>query len=315
MIKKVLGFAASTLIVAGSVSAPTYAEDFLGRLSVRATGHFDQVSNSRSIYANRTAIVGQQGEFFFVEPDYEWDYSLGLEYMLPNSTESSLLFDYDHYGNNKNASITTTPAAAFNSIFGAIPLAVGQSTGELRLKDQTYRLGARKVIEVSNSFDLQVGAYAEHSKIHRGFTVNEGGVNYFNSEEESSGWGPSFDLYGHWYPMGRSHCLSLLGGIETAVLFGDSTYSATGYVGGLPVIDIDLSRNDLNQVFTRIAGTLAIAYNRSFIHDWNVGFKLGGRWLNYPNAFKGNGGSQPMTDYGRWGPFVEVRVGGVDAPL
>jgi hypothetical protein len=44
--------------------------------------------------------------------------------------------------------------------------------------------------------------------------------------------------------------------------------------------------------------------------------KVGGRWMNYTNAFKGASDlSSGRTDYGRWGPFLEVSVGGVDSVI
>lgn len=318
MIKKVLSITASTLIVAGSVSAPAQADDVFSRVSVRAAAHYDQPSNERAAYATRATAGTVAGETFFVEPDYEWDYSLGLEYMLPNSDNSSLLFDYDHYNNSKSENKT----GVLSSVLPAGGLAAGASsrTGSLELKDHSFRLGARRVLGFGDRFDVQLGGYAEYAKVERNYTITEvAGANAVTaiSNDEANGWGPSFDMYGRWYPMGRHSCFSLLAGVEAAFLYGDSSFSArqVNQAGAL-VGDNDSNRSDLNHVFTRLGGTVALAYARPVNDSFKFGLKVGGRWMNYTNAFKGASDlSSGRTDYGRWGPFLEVSVGGVDSVI
>lgn len=322
--KKVLSITASTLIVAGSVSAPAQAEDVFSRLSVRAAGHYDQATNERGAFATRATTATAAGETFFVEPDYEWDYTLGLEYMLPNSDNSSLLFDYDHYNASDNKRVTGPAAGAgtLTSVLtnGLVPPL--QVDGDLNLKDHTFRLGARRVLDFGDRFDVQLGGYGEYSKVERHHTITEvNGANAisFRANQEANGWGPSFDMYGRWYPMGRHSCYSVLAGVEAAFLYGDSVNNVrmTDENGDLVIgEENDSNRADLNHVFTRLGGTVALAYARPVNDSWKFGLRAGARWINYANAFKNASGlSAGRTDYGRWGPFLEVRVGGVDSPM
>lgn len=325
MMKKVLSITASTLIVAGSVSAPAQAEDVFSRLSVRAAGHYDQATNERGAFATRATTATAAGETFFVEPDYEWDYTLGLEYMLPNSDNSSLLFDYDHYNASDNKRVTGT-GVTLASVLNAGIANPTQVDGDLNLKDHTFRLGARRVLDFGDRFDVQLGGYAEYSKVERHHTIIEvdtgaGTSRSFKANEEANGWGPSFDMYGRWYPMGRHSCYSVLAGVEAAFLYGDSVHNVrvTDQAGAFPAAADALNnenRADLNHVFTRLGGTVALAYARPVNDSWKFGLRAGARWINYANAFKNASElSNGRTDYGRWGPFLEVRVGGVDSPM
>ncbi|MFO1259250.1 MAG: Lpg1974 family pore-forming outer membrane protein [Gammaproteobacteria bacterium] len=330
MMKKVLSITASTLIVAGSVSAPAQAEDVFSRLSVRAAGHYDQATNERGAFATRNTVVaapGAVGETFFVEPDYEWDYTLGLEYMLPNSDNSSLLFDYDHYNASDNKRVTG-PAAGAGQLASVLNAGIPnplQVDGDLNVKDHTFRLGARRVLDFGDRFDVQLGGYGEYSKVERHHTIIEvaaaGASRSYRANDESNGWGPSFDMYGRWYPMGRHSCYSVLAGVEAAFLYGDSVHNVrvTDETGAFPAGANTLNnenRADLNHVFTRLGSTVALTYARPVNDSWKFGLRAGARWINYANAFKNASGlSAGRTDYGRWGPFLEVRVGGVDSPM
>jgi hypothetical protein len=166
-----------------------------------------------------------------------------------------------------------------------------------------------------------LGGYAEYAKVERNYRitdVNGAVAATTNINDEANGWGPSFDMYGRWYPMGRHSCFSFLAGVEAAFLYGDSSYSAreVDALGVITVANNDSNRTDLNHVFTRLGGTVALAYARPVNDSFKFGLKVGGRWMNYTNAFKGASDlSSGRTDYGRWGPFLEVSVGGVDSVI
>ena len=240
--------------------------------------------------------------------------------MLPGSNTSSLLLDYDHYSTSDSKSLTST--TAFTNQYGIAPTSI---EGKLSLKDQTFRLGARRVLPFGDNFDVQLGAYAEHSKVERNQRITHvvaATARTVNIDQEASGWGPSFDLVGRWYPMGRHSCFSLLAGAEFAALWADSKYSARNVdqTGAIAVDAINNNnRSDINTVTTRLGATVAVAYSRPINDSFKLGLRAGARWINYHNAFKGDSAilntSMGRSDYGRMGPFIELRLGGVDSTV
>ena len=315
MIKKVLGMTASTLIVAGAAT-PALAtnSDVFNGMMLRVQGHYMESSNDGAAIAERATQPNAEGRTFYTRPNGDWDMRAGLEFVMPGDSNSSLVLDYDRYSNADSADVNELNLA---SVLGAgAPASVN---GRVKFKDHAIKLGARRGLELGSNFDLNVGAYAEYAKVERTLGIDEttgAPVAVTNAviHNEVEGWGPSFDIEGAWYPMGRHGCFSIVAGAEFAALWADNKVSARAAdpAGAFVGTTADANRDHLNTVQTRFGATAALAFSRPLNESIAFGIRAGARWVNYHNAFAetdstGNG------DYGRFGPFIELRIGGADA--
>lgn len=321
--KKLIKFGLGAMVAAVTFSAGANSfEDAAKRTAVWAKGHWDVPSNERLAYAVKPTTAAFPGETYFVEPDNEFDLAFGIEHALPmseNGTHFNLVLDYDQYSTSQN---DVKSGATFAGVIpGAIAAAPDVSRqANINLRDHTWRLGIQRAKEFGR-FDWRLGAFAEYSKVARTYDVLERSVAEGRQvfvKQESDGWGPSFDMMGRFYPWGRDTGFSVFGMGETAFLYTDQAYSVTATQNGaiFPVAANDANRADLNAVMTRIGASVGVGYARPISEDVMVGFRVGGRWMSYYNAFKHSSDlTSGRTDYDRVGPFLELRVGGTHSPM
>lgn len=329
--KKLIKFGLGALVATVTFSAGANSfEEAAKRTAVWAKGHWDVPSNERLAYAQRPTTAAFPGETYFVEPDNEFDLAFGIEHALPmsdNGTHFNLVLDYDQYSTSQNDSKAGAP---FLSVIGTVNVAPGAGVtrqGNVALNDYTWRLGVRRAKEFGR-FDWQLGAFAEYSKVGRTISIIEscpscaGGVGVdprgaqLYTKQESDGWGPSFDMSGRLYPWGRDTGFSIFGMGETAFLFTDQSFQTSVTQDARLTGGNNPNRTDLNAVMTRLAASVGVGYARPISEDIMVGFRVGGRWMSYYNAFKHSSNlTLGRTDYDRVGPFVELRVGGTHSPM
>jgi hypothetical protein len=321
--KKIIGLSLGALVAAVTFPASAALNDAMSGTSVWVRGHWDEPSNERFIYAVKPAVAPFVGETYFVEPDNDFNFAFGLEYAIPMSeadTHFSAVLDYDQYSTSQN---DVKSGVLYQTVIGSgAPFnAAGANNdfrGDVHLRDHTWRLGVRRSKEFGR-FDWQLGAFAEYSKVARTYSIleaNGAAGNQLYTKQESDGWGPSLDMMGRLYPWGRDTGFSVFGTGETAFLYADQTFAVIHSTGGVLNATSDANRADLNAVMVRLGATVGVGYARPISEDLVVGFKVGGRWLNYHNAFKSSSNlTVGRNDYGRMGPFVELRVGGTHSPM
>ncbi|MFO1259248.1 MAG: Lpg1974 family pore-forming outer membrane protein [Gammaproteobacteria bacterium] len=321
--KKLIKFGLGTLVAAVTFSAGANSfEDATKRTAVWAKGHWDVPSNERLAYAQKLTTAVFPGETYFVEPDNAFDLAFGVEHALPmseNGTDFNVVLDYDQYSTNQK---DVKSGATFSSILGLAgigPAADVSREANIQLRDRTWRLGVQRAKEFGR-FDWRLGAFAEYSKLARTYNLLERSVaegRQLFTKQESDGWGPSFDIMGRFYPWGRDTGFSVFGGGETAFLYSDQGLSVVSSTNGNRLPDNEnQNRTDLNAVMTRLGASVGVGYARPISEDVMVGFKVGGRWMSYYNAFKNSSDlTTGRTDYDRVGPFLELRVGGTHSPM
>lgn len=317
--KKIIGLSLGALVAAVTFPASAALNDAMSGTSVWVRGHWDEPSNERFVYAVKPAVAPFVGETYFVEPDNDFNFAFGLEYAIPMSeadTHFSAVLDYDQYSTSQNDVKSGLPFTS--AIPGGLAAAANADRrGDLHLRDHTWRLGVRRAKEFGR-FDWQLGAFAEYSKVARTYSILEAnGVagNQLYTKQESDGFGPSFDMMGRLYPWGRDTGFSVFGTGETAFLYADQSFQGVDTANGV-LQNVDSNRADINAVMVRLGATVGVGYARPISEDLVVGFKVGGRWMNYHNAFKNSSDlTVGRNDYGRMGPFVELRVGGTHSPM
>lgn len=320
--KKLIKFGLGALVATVTFSAGANSfEEAAKRTAVWAKGHWDVPSNERLAYAQRPTTAAFPGETYFVEPDNEFDLAFGIEHALPmsdNGAHFNLVLDYDQYSTSQN---DVKSGATFSTALDALGIAAAADVsraGNIQLRDYTWRLGVQRAKEFGR-FDWRLGAFAEYSKVARTYDVNERSPAESRQlfvKQESDGWGPSFDMMGRFYPWGRDTGFSVFGMGETAFLFTDQSFQTSVTQNGLLTAGNDANRTDLNAVMTRLAASVGVGYARPISEDIMVGFRVGGRWMSYYNAFKHSSDlTSGRTDYDRVGPFVELRVGGTHSPM
>ncbi|MFO1259249.1 MAG: hypothetical protein U1E78_12690 [Gammaproteobacteria bacterium] len=320
--KTLIKFGLGTLIAAVTFSAGANSfEDATKRTAVWAKGHWDVPSNERLAYAQKPTTAVFPGETYFVEPDNEFDLAFGIEHALPmseNGTHFNVVLDYDQYSTNQK---DVKSGATFSSILG--PFGIGAAAdvsreANIQLRDRTWRLGVQRAKEFGR-FDWRLGAFAEYSKVARTYNILERSVadgSQLFIKQESDGWGPSFDMMARFYPWGRDTGFSVFGSGETAFLYSDQGVRIVSSANSLRSVTENGNRADLNAVMTRLGASVGVGYALPISEDVMVGFRVGGRWMSYYNAFKNSSNlTTGRTDYDRVGPFLEFRIGGTHSPM
>lgn len=335
--KKALQVTFGAVIALGIASQVQAYDATVGRTALLLTGTYSKITNDGLSYGDillaPPAIAGADGfrRHVFVDPDWDFDFGVGLTHRLACSNTRVFAY-WDHFRANDNAG---TPGVRN---LGLVPGAITGGTMDVETHSDELRLGLSRGLHFGHHFSVDVGGFFEWDKIERDteeFVTQGGAASRFRStENEIKGFGPGVTVMTRAYPSRDYRHFSIFMGAMTTLLYVNNEFDQSLFVG-----DVLFSAYDPDNTKSMV-GKLDISFGVDYcnrIHTdhtgMSVGMSLGMRYMNMFNAFKnGNtmynnavqaGGGNPFTgfaantggsnDFGRIGPFLQVRIGGADA--
>lgn len=326
--KKALKYTLATL-AAASLVAPVYAFNGVNvnNFAFSAAATYTEASNN-GLHMGNSVLSGTAGapitlRPIFLEPDHEWDYTLGLTYRLPNS-DTRFFLDYDHYRGSEDRR-----AFGINALLQAPSV---HTDGYVKHKDHNFKLGLKRTLEFGSQFEMVYGAGFEWAKVERNFTVSAvdaGGTHHRASYDEAEGWGPYVDVLGRAYPFNNNRCWSVFAHAGLGLLYADNSPYVDYIEDGVrPATGLNIQPEETTSIITHVEADLGVEWNRVMradFADMRLGMRLGLKYLNYINAFKnGNLYQWPASglhanlntspdDYGRMGAFLQFTLGGANS--
>ena len=265
---------------------------------------------------------------WFVAPDNEFDFALGVSYRLPH-THNRVFFSYNRFGADEDRQGDVNIRN-----LGLAP-AAGQPTQgivEYDIKSHEYRLGLIHDLHLGDRFCLDILAFLEYDRLKQNF--NEG-ISNFNltdvrareTENKIVGFGPGVGFMSHWYA--RNPHWQLFAGVNSTLLRTENHFHQqfSHLVGGADYYIYEPEETD--SLVAKFDIEFGLNYNCSFKHElhgikWDVA--LGMKYMNMVNVFKnGNTAYQPLSfnggdvrpvylgaaqDWGNYGPFLRFKIGG-----
>ncbi len=329
--------AVMALSIVGTVQAYDAA---LGRTALLLTGTYSKTTNDGLSYGDillaPSTVPGTPGDGYrrhtFIDPDWEFDYGIGLTHRFCGSKTHFFMY-YDHFRGDDSAATSGVRNLG-------IPLAgngaITNGSMDVETKSDEFRLGLSRGLNVGRHFSLDLGGFFEWDKIERNseeYQSQAGVPNRFRStENEVKGFGPGVSVMARAFPS-QNYChFSVFMGAMTTLLYANNEFDQALYVG--EDLFYQYQPDDSKSVLGKLDISFGIDYCNRIRTDCNgmtVGMSLGVRYLNIFNAFKnGNtaynnaiqaGGAVEgfaantgsTNDFGRIGPFFQVRIGGADA--
>ncbi len=269
---------------------------------------------------------------FFVDPDYEFDWALGVSYRLPH-THTKLFMSYDHFQNDVDRQGDFGIRA-----LGLAPGAFTFAATELDTNAHEFRVGAVHDLHFGDHFCLDFKAFLEYSRVTQTLneTVQQSGVVRFESTENLiKGFGPGVGFVSRWYS--HNPTWHIFAGANTTLLKVENEYGQTlgELVGPLAGSGYDYQPHETDSVVGKLDIEFGINWGCKFRHElrgaaWDVA--LGMKYMNMINVFK-NGNTayqvndgfnaQPLADnapylgaaqdWGKYGPFLRVKIGGANS--
>lgn len=328
--KRALKFSLAAL-AAAAVAAPAQAS-VIDKLAVKAAATYTEASGNSLNFAN-VLVAGVAGNGVwrpvFVEPDHEWDYSLGLSYRIAGHN-TRFFVDYDHFRGEETREIGGNGVQALGQANAAGTVV----TSAVEHKERDFKVGFVHTLHFGPKFETDLSGAIEYAKMQR--TVDNQhrvgvAVQYQEIFNETEGWGPFMAATGRVYPWGdQNRCWSFWARAGVGLLYSDHTFTHRLQDNAIPPVFNDSSMNpeDTKSIVTRVEADLGVEWNRVMRADFSdlqLGVRLGVRYHNVNNAFKNgnllqipaanalvNINSSP-DDYGRMGPFLEFKIGGANA--
>ncbi|MFI4937614.1 MAG: Lpg1974 family pore-forming outer membrane protein [Candidatus Berkiellales bacterium] len=331
--KKALKVTFGTMLAA-SMASPTFANEYdvLQHLAVHVNGTYTKASENGLSYGDilqaPTQVGGGDGfrRQLFLHPDYEFDWGAGASYHIPR-TFVRVFFHYDHFndGNNTGGSTDTRDLG-----LGAPP-PTSTAMASVHHTSNEFTLGIDRRINLGRRYHIDTAAFLEWDRIRRDMheqNVNTAVFAFRDTENKMRGWGPGVGIKGHGLPF-QCNNFGIFASAMATLLYSTNTFSQTEE--GNNLLRYSYDPEDTHSIITKFDINFGVDYESVFRIDagkMQAGIALGMRFVNYVNAFKnGNtffnpeftpGGTWAANtghpeDWGRWGPFLQFRIGGAHA--
>jgi len=326
--KKALQVTFGAVIALGIVGAVSAHDATVARTALLLTGTYSKMTADGLSYGDVQLAPGTGDGYrrhTFVDPDWEMDFGVGLTHRFCNSNTRLFVY-WDHFRADDNA-------ATFGlRNLNLVPAANNVPSGSMDVEASSdeVRLGLSRALHFGHHFTLDLGGFFEWDKIERNSeerNVQLGQADRFRStENEMQGFGPGVAVMARAFPCSDYRHFSVFMGANTALLYANNEYAQYFYQGDALVYQYQ--PDDSKSVVGKLDISFGIDYCSRVQTDHTgmaVGISLGMRYLNVFNAFKnGNVAFNPAdasppdymggtNDFGRIGPFLQVRIGGADA--
>jgi|GEM_PF-2867505 len=320
-------------VIALSVSGAVQAYDAaIGRTALLLTGTYSKTTNDGLSYGDillaPPASLGGDGSrrHVFVDPDWEFDFGLGLTHRFA-CTNTRLFVYYDHFRADDNAATSGVRNLGLEPD-GAL---ITNGSMDVETSSDELRIGLSRGLNFGHHFSLDVGGFFEWDKIERNseeFVSSGAERRYRSTENEIQGFGPGVAVMARAYPSNDYRSFSVFMGAMTTLLYVNNEFDQSMQQGGLVY---QYTPADTKSMLGKLDISFGVDYCSRIHTDragMSVGMSLGMRYLNVFNAFKNgnvayNNAIAPLdgtpaytggsNDFGRIGPFLQVRLGGTDA--
>ncbi len=275
---------------------------------------------------------------YFLEPNNDWDYALGISYRLPHH-HTRIFLSYDHYVNNQYQGDTDLRnLGLFPLVDGVLESTV--STTDYELKYHEIRLGAIHDLHFGDRFCLDVSAFFEYDRLRQQVGETNAAVNGTQlgrtTENKVWGFGPGFGFMSHWFFWGPHW--QAFAGANTAIIQMDNKFTQRldGLQGGIVGNVYDYEPTESDSLVGKVDIEFGLKYSCAFrreMHGMKWDVSLGMKYMNMFNVFKnGNTMYQPhggsglddspvvlagfapylgaAQDWGKYGPFLRFKLGG-----
>lgn len=326
-----------TMLVASLAATAAQANPW-NRMAVTGTVTYTEASNNGASFGDlpTTAGGGEGGRrAFFIEPETQFDYGLGLSYRMGGSNPSPdtrLYLDYDHFRDSKDRQ-----AAGLRNL-GFAAAGANDANGDLRHRAHQFRAGVTQTLHFGPKLDVALNGFVDYTKLERKMEEvirQAANVRARSTENELRGFGPGFGAMARGTPLNTCPEFGVFGGMNATLLYSDEEFAQSAFesVGGAPVnVIYQFNPEDSRSIVAKLDAELGVDYRRVINSDMaRVLFHaaLGVRYMNAVNAFK-NGNTAwnpndatgannfarwtgPAQDFGRMGPFLRFTLGGADA--
>ena len=329
MMKKALTVTLGTVLAANMAAAIAHdSTSFLDRTAVHVNGTYTRAMQNGLAYANvlqqpapAGALSPNEGmrRHLFVDQNNRWDWGAGLTHRFAHSP-TRLFFHYDHFNDG-----TQTGGAGSVTVLGSEVVSASASVQD---RSQEFMLGLDRQVHLGQQFSLDMAAFLGWDKVKQDFRITTTGPAILvDTHNEMNGFGPGVGIKGRATPFAQCREIGFFMTAMTSLLYAKNQYTQARYDGG--VLQYFYDPEDTRSMVGKLDMTFGVDYKsptkfRLYRDQIGVGFSLGMRYLNYINAFKnGNSEVDPLvgltlnggqpTDWGRIGPFLQVRLGGPNA--
>lgn len=267
----------------------------------------------------------------FVHPNTDFDWGIGYTYHVP-CTHTRLFFHYDNFNDGHH---TNAAPDLINITFPQ-----GYSVGTVHDRLDEFTFGIDRRIAFGACYVVDTAFFLEWDKLHRSFYENT----FTNSEGATrdtynrfKGFGPGVGIKGRGTPF-RCPNVGVFATFSSTLLYGKNRFHSLLNVN--EELSYELDPEETRSLVNKFDISFGVDYKGVFQLDCDqiqLGVSLGLRYLNYINVFKnGNTFYNPHAperlanglgeisntgilntgfpeDWGRFGPFLQFRIGGADA--
>ncbi|MGE3320070.1 MAG: Lpg1974 family pore-forming outer membrane protein [Candidatus Berkiella sp.] len=330
--KKALQVTFGAVMAIGIVGAVSANDATIGRTALLLTGTYTKTAGDGLSYGDvLLAPSGIGGDGFqrhvFVDPDWEFDFGVGLTHRFCGSNTRFFAY-WDHFRADDDAATS----GVRNLGFAPPPITNGKM--EVEQKSDELRIGLSRGMHFGHYFTLDLGGFFEWDKVERNtneYISQAGSPDRFRStENEMQGFGPGVAVMARAFPSSDYRSFSVFMGAMTSLLYANNEFDQSNFRG--EDLFYHYQPDDSKSVVGKLDISFGIDYCNRVHTDstgMTVGISLGMRYMNIFNAFKNgntayntagdvaNNNFAPYTggsnDFGRIGPFLQVRVGGANA--
>lgn len=334
--KKALQVTFGAVMAIGIVGAVSAHDATIARTAVLVTGTYSKITNDGLTYGDvllAPSTVGGDGyqRHVFVDPDWEFDFGVGLTHRFCGSNTRFFAY-WDRFRAEDDAATSGVRNLGLQPNPNGTEFTNGLM--QVETKSDELRLGLSRGLSFGHHFSLDLGGFFEWDKIARTaeeYQTQAGSPDRFRStENEVQGFGPGVAVMARAFPSHDYRHFSVFMGAMTTLLYVNNEFDQYFYDGSQLLAQYQ--PDDSKSVVGKLDISFGIDYCSRIHTDstgMSLGVSLGMRYMNMFNAFKnGNvaytngpdvtvpglpvylGGS---NDFGRIGPFLQVRLGGADA--
>lgn len=318
--KKVLAFTLGTGLA--TVATPSLAlDDYLQYMAGYVTATYTKPSNNGLTMGEiqtqfPAPLLYPFSRNLFLEPEFNWDYALGISYHIPN-TCTRLFAEYDYFNDrDSRQAYGVSPIVGPFSVTTAGSKPSGTYTQATLTTDghantiqnsHEWRFGVRRAVPFGQYFTTQLSAFFEYDKVSQVLNEQvylneltqsflEGNLNqqsvqnvtiYQEFNSQFHGWGPGLGLGFRGVPFAKCCYFGLFGSLSATLFYAKNVYNY--HIDGFSSRDFLYDPESTRSMVGKYDVNIGMDYLRTYRVNGcpiNTGITLGLRYMNIVNAFK-----------------------------
>lgn len=348
--KKAYKVTFAAMLAAGLVGSACADEKDLWRNSaIHVNGTWTKATENGLSFGDILVTPAQDSEFgtrraVFATPDGHFDWGIGYTYHFA-CTKTRFFFHYDHFNDGHNANSATQLSAL--GLPSSLSDNLVSGSGVVHNKSDEWTFGIDRRLAFGPCYVIDTAFFLEWDKVRRNFgeravqdispspTVPTIARSTRDTYNRFRGFGPGIGIKGRGIPFACPN-VGVFASFASTMLYGKNYFTSALY-SSVTVEDIvsetlvyRLDPEESRSIVNKFDITFGVDYKRTFqlnCDQVQVGLALGMRYVNYINIFKnGNTFFNPLSpsssfalntghaeDWGRVGPFLQLRIGGGDS--